>query len=125
MRFPKQLPRLRVKIAHPDLCRISRFRGPDQSFAIGRKARALLVNRRWVQSPRFTATGGHNPQMRNLRVRREIDIFAVEHDPFAIWRRDRCAHALQRHHVFECEWMFGAWAWRRRLREKRAAECKT
>src|SRR5437899_12940590 len=44
--------------------------------------------------------------MRNLRVRREIDVFAIEHDPFAIGRRHRRADALQRHHVFECEGMF-------------------
>jgi len=55
---------------------------------------------------RFTATGRHNPQMRNLRIRGEIDIFAIEHDPFPIRRRYRRADALQRHHILEGEGMF-------------------
>ena len=50
--------------------------------------------------------------MRNLRVRREIDIDAIEHDPFAVRRRHRRADAFQRHHVFERERML----LRRRLR---------
>src|SRR5262249_31786222 len=55
------------------------------------------------------------------RVRREIDIFAVEHDPFAIRRRHRRAEALEFHHVFKGEGMF-SWRW---LRENRAGEDKT
>jgi hypothetical protein len=42
--------------------------------------------------------------MRNLRVRFQIDIYAIEHDPFAIRRRHRRADALQFHHVLEGEW---------------------
>ena len=44
--------------------------------------------------------------MRNLRVRLEIDIYAIEHDPFAIRRRHRRADPLQFHHVFEGERTF-------------------
>src|SRR4029077_10459800 len=47
--------------------------------------------------------------MRNFRVRIQIDVFAVEYDPFPIRRRYRCADALQRHHVFEREWALGCW----------------
>ena len=41
--------------------------------------------------------------MRNLRVRVEIDIYAIEHDPFTIRRRHWCAEALQFHHVLKRE----------------------
>src|SRR5215472_15485972 len=37
-----------VEIAHPDLRRISRFRSPDQPFAVGRKSRPLFMIRRWI-----------------------------------------------------------------------------
>ena len=33
----------RIKIAHPDLRRFGRFRGPDETFAIGRKAWPFLM----------------------------------------------------------------------------------
>ena len=122
MRFPKQLPRFGVEIAHPDLRRIGRLRRPDQPFAVRRKSRALLVIRRWIQPARLAPAGQHDPQMRNLRVRLKIDIDAVEHDPFAIRRRHRRADAFERHHVLECEWMF------LRLREhgrrKRKNDCE-
>src|SRR5204863_3641220 len=106
MWFPNQLPRFRVEIAHPDLRRIGRFRRPDEPFAVRRKSRPLLVIRRWIQSPRFTAARRHDPQMRNPRVRFQIDIDAVENNPFAIRRRHRRADTFERHHVFECERMF-------------------
>ena len=76
--------------------------------------------RRWIQSPRFTAVRRHDPQMRNPRVRFQIDIYAIEHDPFAIRRRHRCADALQFHHVLEREGMLLRW----RLREHRGGEQK-
>jgi len=44
--------------------------------------------------------------VREMRARRrQIDIFAVETDPFAIRRRNRRTDALEFHHVFEGEWM--------------------
>src|SRR6478752_2189411 len=58
--------------------------------------------------------------MRNTRVRFQIDIYTVENDPLAVWRRHRRADALQFHHVLECEWMLLRW----RLREHRAGEQK-
>src|SRR5947208_10657992 len=58
--------------------------------------------------------------MRDLRVRFEIDIYAIEQDPFAIGRRYRRANALQLHHVLEGEWMLLRW----RLREHRRGEQK-
>src|SRR5262245_41966034 len=51
--------------------------------------------------------------MRNLGVRFQVGIYAIEHDPFAIRRRHRRADALQFHHVLECEWTLLRW----RLRE--------
>src|SRR6266511_952089 len=112
MRFPNQLSRFGAEIARPDLCWISRFRSPDESFAIRRKSRARLVIRRRIQPPRFAAAGWDNPQMRNLRVLREIDIFAIEYNPSSIRRRHRRTDALESHHVFKGEWML----WRRRGR---------
>src|SRR5437764_11735974 len=50
VRFPSQLPRFGIEIAHPNLCRIGRFRRPDESFPIRRKSRPLLMVRRWIQS---------------------------------------------------------------------------
>ena len=120
MRLPDQHPASRIEIAHPDLRRISRFRGPDQSFAVRRKPRSFLVIWRWIQPPRFTAVRRHDPQMRNPRVRFQIDIYAIEHDPFAIRRWHRRADALQFHHVLECEWTLLRW----RLREHRGREQK-
>ena len=34
MRFSNQLPAFGLEIAHPDLRRISRFRRPDETFAV-------------------------------------------------------------------------------------------
>src|SRR6476620_11063324 len=58
--------------------------------------------------------------MRNPGVRFQIDVYAIEHNPFAIRRGDRRTDALQFHHVLECEWMLLRW----RLREHRAGEQK-
>src|SRR5258708_37986630 len=58
--------------------------------------------------------------MRNPRVRFQIDVYAIENNPFAIRRRHRRADALQFHHVLECEWMLLRW----RLREHRDGEQK-
>ena len=102
MRFSNQLPAFGLEIAHPDLCWIDRFRRPNQRFAIRRKPGTLFMIWRWIQPPRFAAARRHNPQMRNLRVRLKIDIFAVEYHPFGIRRRHRRADAFERHHVFEC-----------------------
>src|SRR6478672_4247761 len=41
--------------------------------------------------------------MRNPHVRSQIDVYAIENNPFAIRRRHRRADALQFHHVLECE----------------------
>ena len=54
----------------------------------------------------FTAARRHDPQMRNFRICLEIDVFAIERDPFSIGRRHRRTDAFQLHHVFEGEWMF-------------------
>ena len=58
---------------------------------------------RWIQPARFTAARGHDPQMRSLGVRREIDIFTVEHKPFAIRRRHWRTDPLEFRHVFKRE----------------------
>src|SRR5438874_10828999 len=58
--------------------------------------------------------------MRNPHVRFQIDVYAIEHDPFAIRRRHWRADALQFHHVLECEWMLLRW----RSREHRRGEQK-
>src|SRR4051812_32303553 len=58
--------------------------------------------------------------MRNPSVRFQVDVYAIEHDPFAVRRRHRRADALQFHHVFEREWMLLRW----RLREHRRSEQK-
>ena len=60
--------------------------------------------------------------MRNLRVRFEIDINAIEHDPFPIRRGHRRADAFQLHHVFERERMLFAGIRRRGLRESRKGD---
>src|SRR6267143_4601053 len=120
MRFPNQHTASRVEIAHPDLGRISRFRSPDESFAIRPKSRPLLVIQRWVQSARFAAISRHDPQMRNSGVCFEIDIYTIEHDPFAIGRGHRRADALQFHHVFESERTLLRW----RLCEHRGGKQK-
>src|SRR5690349_17183005 len=62
--------------------------------------------------------------MRNLRVRRKIDIFRRELDPFPIRRWHRFRDAFQRHHVFERKWVFAISSriWRRRLSEDRAGK---
>ena len=83
-----------IKVAHPDLGRIGRFRRPDQPLPVRRKARPLLVIRRFTQSLRFTAIRRHDPQMRDLRVRLKIDIGRREHDPFPVRRRHRLVHAF-------------------------------
>ena len=68
----------------------------------------------------------HDPQMRDFPVRLEIDIFAIEYDPFSIRRRHRRADAFELHHVFEGEWMFAAGETRRWcLREERTCEHET
>src|SRR6478672_7742491 len=58
--------------------------------------------------------------MRNPRVRFKIDLYAIEHDPFAIRGRHRRADALQVHHILERERTLLRW----RLREHRAGEQK-
>src|SRR5262245_42120179 len=116
MRFPDEHPTSRIKIAHPDLRRIGRFRSPDQPFAVRRKPRSLLVVRRLIQPPRFTTARRHDPQMRNSGVRFQIDIYAIEHDPFTIRRWHRRADALESHHVLERERTLLRW----RLRERRS-----
>src|SRR6476646_2731820 len=120
MRFPDERPAYQIEIANPDLRRISSLGGPDQAFAVRRKPWPLLVIRRLVQPPRFTAARRHDPHMRNPRVRCQMDIYTVENDPLAVWRRQRRADALQFHHVLECEWMLLRW----RLREHRGREQK-
>jgi len=42
----------------------------------------------------------------NLRVRFQIDVYAIEYDPFAIRRRHRRADALQFSPCLEGEWTF-------------------
>src|SRR6478672_1346828 len=58
--------------------------------------------------------------MRNPRVRFKIDLYAIEHDPFAIRGRHRRADALQVHHILERERTLLRW----RLREHWAGEQK-
>ena len=106
MRFSNQLPGFGLEIAHPDLRRIGGLRRPDEPFAVRRKPRTLFMIWRWIQPARLAAAGRHDPQMRDLRVRLKIDIFAVKYHPFAIRRRHRRADAFERHHVFEGEWTF-------------------
>ena len=56
----------------------------------------------------FLSSGqGDNPDMRRLGIGFEIDIDHAEEHPLAIRRRHGFAHALQFHHVFKREWMFG------------------
>jgi hypothetical protein len=59
-----------------------------------------------------------------MAIRCEIDVFAVENDPFPTQRRHRRANALQRHHVFEGERMLGG-VRSLRLHEYGAGENKT
>src|SRR5258705_858077 len=122
MRLAGERACVRIEIGHPDLRRISRLGCPDQAFPVGRKPRALLVIRRWIQSPSGSCrtVRRHDPQMRDLRVRFQIDVYAIEYDPFAIRRRHRRADALQFHHVLERERTLLRW----RLREHRAGEQK-
>src|SRR5262245_58553243 len=91
----------RIEIAHPDLRRVSRLRSPDQPFAIWRKPRPFLMIRRWIQAPRFTAVRRHDPQIRNPRVRFQIDIYAIEHHPFTVRRRHWRSDALKLHHILK------------------------
>src|SRR5437667_12773803 len=58
--------------------------------------------------------------MRNPRVRFEIDIYAIEDDPFAIGRWHRRADAFEFHHVLERERMLLRW----RLCERRGGKQK-
>src|SRR6478672_6972122 len=58
--------------------------------------------------------------MRNPRVRFKIDLYAIEHDPFAIRGRHRRADALQVHHILERERTLLGW----RLCEHRGGEQK-
>jgi hypothetical protein len=106
MRLAVEPATFRSEIAHPDLSGVGRLRRPDQPFAVGRKPRTLFMIRRLVQTARFPARRGHNPQMRNPGVCLEIDIDCVEHDPLSIGRRNRRADAFQLHHVFEGEGAF-------------------
>src|SRR4030095_14185559 len=48
MRFPNKSAAVHIKVAHPDLRWIGRFRCPDQAFAVRRKPRPLFVIRRWI-----------------------------------------------------------------------------
>src|SRR5947207_10322072 len=105
MRFADEFSALGIKVAHPDLSWISRLRRPDQSFAIRRKTRPLLVIRRFAQAPRFTTARRHDPQMRNFRVRLKIDLGRGKYDPFAVRRRHWLVHALELHHILKREGM--------------------
>src|SRR6476469_3843016 len=58
--------------------------------------------------------------MRSPRVRFQIDVYAIENNPFAIRRRHRRADALQFHHVFKRERTLLRW----RLCEHRGGEQK-
>ena len=121
MRLSRRARRVPESKSHIQICVGSvAFEVQIKPFAVGRKSRAFLVIRRWIQPPRFTAARRHDPQMRNPRVRFQIDVYAIEHDPFAIRRRHRRADALQFHHVLECERMLLRW----RLREHRGGEQK-
>jgi hypothetical protein len=44
--------------------------------------------------------------MGRLLVRDQVHFDRAEQHPFAIRRRHRLAHTLQRHHVVESEWTF-------------------
>ncbi len=55
----------------------------------------------------FFCTEWHDPDVRRLRVRFEIDIQHAEDHPLAIRRNFRLAHALQFHHVFKGKGMLG------------------
>src|ERR1043165_3729178 len=101
MWFAHERATFRIEIAHPDLRRISCFRSPDQPFAVRREAGSFFMIRCWIQSPRVTAARRHDPQMRNLRVRFEIDIYAVENNPFAVGRGHRRADSLELHHILK------------------------
>src|ERR1044072_1169490 len=50
VRLADQRSVLGIKVAHPDLRRIGRFRSPDQAFAIWRKSRPLFMIQRFAQS---------------------------------------------------------------------------
>ena len=43
MRLTDERARARIKIAHPNLCRISRFRCPDEPLAVARKTWPFLM----------------------------------------------------------------------------------
>jgi len=124
MRRSVQAAAFRGEIRHPDLRRISRLRGPNQPFTVRGKAGPLFVVRRLIQTTRFTSGSRHNPKMRNLRVRLQVHIDGIEHDPPSIRRRHRRADPFELHHVFEREGALGAGGRgaRRRLRQQRAGE---
>src|ERR1700730_18312632 len=118
MRFPNQSSALGIKVTHPDLGRIGRFRRPDQFLSIRREARSFLMIRRFAHSPSFAAARRNDPQVRSLCVRLKIDIGRGEHDPFSVGRWHRFVHPFEFHHVLERERMFGA------LSKKRSAKAE-
>ena len=75
-------------------------------FAVRRKPGPLLMVWRLIQPARFAAGRRHDPEMRDFRVRLQIDVDRVEHDPFSIRRRHRRADPFEFHHVLESEWLF-------------------
>src|SRR6266436_1405229 len=77
------------------------------ALLVARVVFAIRINRRYeydvlpIRRPDAAVRSG-----RNLRVRFEIDIYAIEHHPFAIRRRHWRADALKSHHVLERERVF-------------------
>jgi hypothetical protein len=77
-----------------------------EEFAIGRPARAvsILIGNDLAL---LTSCRRHDPDVRRLGVGLEIHIDHAEDHPLAVRRNFRLSHALQLHHVFESEGVFG------------------
>ena len=62
---------------------------------------------------RRCSTGGagfsqrHDPDVWSFLVGGEVDVDGAEQHPLAVGRGHGFAHTLERHHVFEGEWMLG------------------
>ena len=109
-----------IEVCDPYLRSAFLCRNKRETFAVRRPARAVAVLigdenalARVDGRDARRSIGGvgcrkrHDPDMRSFLVRREIDIDRAEQHPLAVGRGHGLGHALERHHVFEGEWMLG------------------
>src|SRR5580692_2930789 len=103
---PSHRSRHAVEIGTPDLPSAFLRGEKREAFAVRRPARTIRI----LSGDDLTLLAsrrGNNPEVWSLGVGLEIYINHAENHPLPVGRNFGLAHALQFHHVFECEGMFG------------------